>query len=205
MANVLDSCEQVANQWFHATKFVTVKDTDVPSISLLTGGLPYHRRASRRMLDSVLMIANESQTRYSFAIAVDQPYPTAAATSRLTPNIQFPAGGFSASRSGNTSDSRQTGVDRLFHFNRKNILATAARPIFNEGGKCEGVALRLKETEARAAQLVISSFRPMKAAEIVKLNGEVFSTLPLDEADNRKVSFSVDPLSFLQVNLYFRS
>ena len=205
MANVLDSCEQVANQWFHATQFVTIKDAGVPSVSLLTGGLPYHRRASRRMLDSVLMIANESQTRYSFAIAVDQPYPTAAATSRLTPNIQFPAGGSSASRSGNTSDSRQTGVDRLFHFNRKNILATAARPIFNEDGKCEGVALRLKETEARAAQLVISSFRPMKAAEIVKLNGEVFSTLPLDEADNRKVSFSVDPLSFLQVNLYFRS
>ena len=45
----------------------------------------------------------------------------------------------------------------------------------------------------------------MQSAEIVKFNGEVFSTLPLDEADNRRVTFSIDPLTFLQVNLYFQT
>jgi len=147
IANVLDSCEQVANQWFHATQFVTIKETDAPSVSMLTGGLPFHRRANRRMLDSVLMICNESRTNFSFALAIDQPYT----------------------------------------------------------GKCYGVSLRLKETESRAAELTISASQALQSAEIVKFNGEVFSTLPLDEADNRRVTFSIDPLTFLQVNLYFQT
>ena len=94
-ANVLDSREQVASPWFHATKFVTVQESGSPSVSLLTGGLPYHRRANRRMLDSLLILQNESQTNFSFAIDIDQPYPSAAAASRLTPVIQYPnAAGF---------------------------------------------------------------------------------------------------------------
>ncbi len=197
IANVLDSCEQVANQWFHATQFVTIKETDAPSVSMLTGGLPFHRRANRRMFDSVLMTSNESQTHFSFALTIDQPYPCAAAAARLSPTVQLPAH--------NATESKQSQPDWLFHFNRKNILATSAMPIFSDTGKCSGVSLRLKETESRAAELTISVSRAMQSAEIVKFNGEVFSTLPLDEADNRRVTFSIDPLTFLQVNLYFQT
>ena len=197
MANVLDSSEQVANQWFHATQFVTIKETDAPSVSMLTGGLPFHRRANRRMLDSVLMTCNESQTEFSFALAIDQPYPCAAAAARLSPTVQLPED--------NATELTQSQPDWLFHFNRKNILATSATPIFNEAGKCNGVSLRLKETESRAAELTISASRALLSAEIVKFNGEVFSTLPLDEADNRRVTFSIGPLTFSQVNLYFQT
>ena len=197
IANVLDSCEQVANQWFHATQFVTIKETDAPSVSMLTGGLPFHRRANRRMLDSVLMICNESRTNFSFALAIDQPYPCAAAAARLSPTVQLPGD--------KATELTQSQPDWLFHFNRKNILATTATPIFNDTGKCYGVSLRLKETESRAAELTISASQALQSAEIVKFNGEVFSTLPLDEADNRRVTFSIDPLTFLQVNLYFQT
>ena len=206
MANVMDSCEQVASQWFHATKFVTIKDANSPSVSLLSGGLPFHRRPSRRMLDSVLMISNESQTHFSFAIDIDQAYPAAAAASRLTPIIQCLASKIQTPQVASAiEDATQLQAGWLFHLNRKNILVTSATPMFNEVGKCNGVSVRLKETEARAAQLTISSFKTLKAANIVKLNGEVFSTLPLDEADNRKVSLSIDPLAFLQINLYFQT
>ena len=205
-ANVLDSREQVASPWFHATKFVTVQESGLPSVSMLTGGLPFHRRANRRMLDSLLIMHNESQTSFSFAIDIDQPYPSAAAASRLTPVLQYAATQNRTSESPlKTKESSQTQSDWLFHFNRKNILATSTTPIFNGDGKCIGVSLRLKETESRAAKLVISSFKPLRAAEIVKFNGEVFETLSLDDADKRKVSLAVDPLSFLQVNLYFQA
>ena len=201
-ANVLDSRSQVASQWFHATKFVTVNEPGSPSVSLLTGGLPFHRRANRRMLDSVLMLSNESQTQFSFAIDIDQPYPAAAAASRLAPVIQCPVSDRKP-ESAKSNESAQPRSDWLFHFNRKNILVTYAVPIFDSQGKCSGVSFRLKETESRSAQLVISTFKALRSAEIVKFNGELFSTLPLDEADNRKVSLAVDSLSFLQVNLYF--
>ena len=205
-ANVLDSREQVTSPWFHATKFVTVQETGLPAVSLLTGGLPYHRRASRRMLDSLLMIGNESQTSFSFAIDIDQLYPSVAAASRLTPVLQYSSPRVSSPESTTKSkEVAQPSSDWLFHFNRKNILATSATPIFNDDGKCSGISLRLKETESRLAQLTITSFNTLTAAEIVKFNGEVFETLPLDAADKRKVSFAVDPLSFLQVNLYFQA
>ncbi len=199
IANVLDSCEQVAHQWFHATQYVTIKETDAPSVSMLTGGLPFHRRANRRMLDSVLMLANESQTNVSFAITVDQPYPLAASASRLSPVVQLPV------HSNNRNQSSQLPSDWLFHFNRKNILATSAVPIFNDAGKWHGISLRLKETENRSAELTISTFKAIQSAQIVKFNGDVFSTLPLDETDSRKVTFPVASLAFIQVNLYFQT
>ena len=206
-ANVLDSREQVATPWFHATKFITVQEAGLPSVSLLTGGLPFHRRPSRRMLDSLLMLNNESQTNFSFAIDIDQPYPSAAAALRLTPVLNYAASQASpiAESRSKATDSAQTKSDWLFHFNRKNILATSATPIFNDDGECSGVSLRLKETESRSAKLTITSFKALKAAEIVQFNGEVFETLPLDDTDKRKVSLDVDPLSFLQVNLYFQA
>ena len=207
LANVLDSQEQVASPWFHATKFFTVQEPRSPSVSLLTGGLPFHRRANRRMVDSLLMVHNESQTSFSFAIDVDQPYPSTAAATRLTPVLLYPALSNQSAASNPTKaiESGQTQTKWLFHFNRKNILATSAKPIFNDDGKCNGVSLRLKETESRAAQLIISSFKFLRAAEIVTFNGEVFETLPLDDTDKRKVSLVINPMSFLQVNLYFQA
>ena len=203
-ANVLDSREQVASPWFHATKYVTVEESGSPSVSLLTGGLPFHRRANRRMLDSLLMLHNESQTRFSFAIDIDQPYPSASVASRLTPVLQYIATqNRLPDRPLKANESSQTQTDWLFHFNRKNILATSTTPIFDGDGNCVGVSMRLKETESRSAPLVISSFKPLRAAEIVEFNGKTFETLPLDD-DKRKVSLVVDPLSFLQVNLYFQ-
>ena len=205
-ANVLDSREQVVSPWFHATKYVNVQESGLPSVSLLTGGLPFHRRSNRRMLDSVLMLHNESQTRVSFAIDIDQPYPSAAAASRLTPVIQYPARQNPAVTAGalKADKTGQVKSDWLFHFNRKNILATHAAPIFDDDGKCKGVILRLKETESRAVQLSIMSVKLLRAAEVVNFSGEVFETLPLNDADKRRVTLDIDPLSFLQVNLYFQ-
>ena len=164
-ANVLDSREQVASPWFHATKFVTVQDSGSTPVSLLTGGLPYHRRANRRMLDSLLMLHNESQTSFSFAIDVDQAYPSASAASRLTlPSFN--------TRHHSKGRPQKTNQKRVNTFKRNptgcfisiaRISLQPPRHLFSTTtASCNGVSLRLKETEARVAQLTITSLSHCK-------------------------------------------
>jgi hypothetical protein len=111
---------QVSNEWFHGTQYITIKDES--SVTLLTGGLPLHRRPNRRMLDSVLMIGNESIGEYSFALDVDQNYPAAAAAERLSPVVQI------------ATDAKSPQLQPwCFHLSRKNVLVTFAEPIFDAG------------------------------------------------------------------------
>ena len=191
-SNLLESQMQVTQEWFHGTQYVTIKDDS--SVSLLTGGLPYHRRASRRMLDSVLMIGKETKNEYSFAIDLDQDYPAAAATARLTPKIQIPIA---------SADNRIQQC--YFHFSRKNVLVTYARPLFDAEGKHYGVAFRLKETESRAADLSIRCFRKLESAEIVGFNGELISSIDVSPDDSHKVQFRIERLSYFETRLYFKS
>ena len=46
------------------------------SISLLTGGLPYHVRSGRRMLDTLMIVRNETARRFCVGLGVNikQPY-----------------------------------------------------------------------------------------------------------------------------------
>ena len=61
-ANVMESRSQVTRQWFQATNFVTVADEH--SLTMLTEGLPFHRRPNRRMIDSLLIVAGETQSSF---------------------------------------------------------------------------------------------------------------------------------------------
>jgi alpha-mannosidase len=189
-SNILDSQMQVSNEWFHGTQYITIKDES--SVTLLTGGLPFHRRPNRRMLDSVLMIGNESIGEYSFALDVDQNYPAAAAAERLSPVVQI------------ATDAKSPRLRPwCFHLSRKNVLVTFAEPIFDAGGTLAGAAFRLKETESRATELEIRSFRDLQSAEIVGFNGEPISTLEVTPEDQSKIKFRIEPLSYFEIRLYF--
>ncbi len=53
--------------------------------SLLTGGLPYHRRSSMRVIDSLLIVRGESSRRFSLGIGIDVANPAAAAADLIAP------------------------------------------------------------------------------------------------------------------------
>lgn len=192
LSNVLDSQMQVSSEWFHGTQYITIKDES--SVTLLTGGLPFHRRPNRRMLDSVLMIGNESIGEYSFALDIDQDYPAAAAAARLSPSVQI------------ATDAQPQQLQQwFFHFNRRNVLVTFAQPLFEQNGDLAGATFRLKETESRSTELTIRSFRELGSAEIVGFNGAHISTLELAPEDQSKIQFRIEPLSYFEIRLYFKT
>ena len=58
--------------------------------TILTGGLPYHRRCGLRKLDSLLIVRGETLRRFRFGIGIDLPAPQAAALDFVTPSPVVP-------------------------------------------------------------------------------------------------------------------
>jgi hypothetical protein len=130
-------------------------------LTILTGGLPYHRRFGLRKLDTLLVVAGERARRFRLGIGVDLTYGARAALDFLDPKPQLvwdcgPPPGSTA---------------WLFHLSARNVIATQWEPIAREGGS-GGFRVRLLETEGRHARLTLRSFRPLAAARKVDFLGE---------------------------------
>ena len=152
-----------------APEFVEVVDPGNSRISLLSGGLPFHRRVGDRMLDSLLIVAGESVREFEFGIAVDSPTSAAAAIAYLSPPVILPAGSTYCQRNG-----------WIFSCNCKNVVVTYLRPIYDESGKAIGVTLRLIETEKRSGELTLRFPFNLTAAARTNFLGEKLNDLDFD-------------------------
>ena len=136
-------------------------------ITILTGGLPYHRRCGMRMLDSLLIAAGESQRRFRIGIGLDLPQPAAAAIDLLAPaTCVYPAA---------IPKSAATGW--LFHLSARNVMTTHVAPLI-EAGQVVGFRARLLETFGQPTKLHVSAFRPIASARQLDLCGA-----PLEDID----------------------
>ncbi len=158
-------------------------------LTLLTGGLPYHRRYGVRKLDTLLVVAGEQARSFCFGIGVDLTHPVPAALEFLAPELP-----------------RRDGVLRpasplawLFHLDARNVVATHWEPL-ERGGQMAGYRLRLLETEGREALVGIRSYRPVARAQRVTFLGEDAVELPV--ADDR-VECEIHPYQWLQVEVEF--
>lgn len=158
-------------------------------LTLLTGGLPYHRRYGVRKLDTLLVVAGESARTFRFGIGVDLTHPVPAALEFLAPELP-----------------RRDGIVRppsplawLFHLDARNVIATHWEPLEHEG-QMVGYRVRLLETEGREALLGIRSYRPVARAQRVNFLGEDAVELPV--ADDR-VECEIRPYQWLQVEVEF--
>jgi alpha-mannosidase len=120
--------------------------------AILTGGLPFHRRAGPRMLDTLLIARGERARTFRLGIALESPHPLSAALDFMSPHCVV------------------TGVDEpvlksgwLFHLDARNVVATHWEPIVT-AGQVEGFRVRLLETEGRRAALGLRSFRRVGSA-----------------------------------------
>jgi len=86
--------------------------------AVLTGGLPYHRKVGFRRLDTLLVVAGETQRRFRMAIGVECPSPAAAAAEWMTPAIVIPSAAPPASHGW------------LFHVESRSVVATGWMPLF---------------------------------------------------------------------------
>jgi alpha-mannosidase len=130
--------------------------------TILTGGLPYHRRQGGRMLDSLLIVRGETARRFRMGVGIDLKHPLQEALGLLTPDICLhqTAAPPSPTRNG-----------WLFHLDARNVTATGWEPIRRDG-RTVGVRVRLLETAGRPAKPTLSAFRPIRSARRVDLDGK---------------------------------
>ena len=153
--------------------------------SILTGGLPFHRRIGYRRLDTLLIVRGEQRRQFKMAVGIDLKYPVYAALDLLCPVLRTEC-------EGPGTEAGQSGW--LFHLNCKNVVALdweAIDDFDNQAADSEtsdlqppalnGVQIVLKETEGRSADLKLTCCRPIRTAHRIDLCGHRLHTLAVDK------------------------
>ena len=78
-----------------APHFVDVRSERVRT-TILTGGLPYHRRFGVRKMDTLLIVRGETARRFRLGVGIDLPYPAPAAIEFLAPRTVLAGNGVAA-------------------------------------------------------------------------------------------------------------
>jgi len=174
------------NAWIDAPAYVRIEQSD-HSVTLLTNGLPWHRRAARNLLDSVLVVANENERRFELSIGLDCPYDLSAATeAALSPRqLDLPSGAF-----GNSG--------WLFHFSCKHIVSLFSEPLIS-GDRVVGVRWRLLETQGRRGKLKLSCPFNVVGADRTMFDGRPAGSLAFD---GRVVEIEFTRNEYFELSVY---
>lgn len=177
---------------FEAPEYIEI-DNAGGNIAILTGGLPYHRRSSVRMLDTLLVVAGETARRFALGIAVDAPHPAIAATEFIAPPATAWLEGY--------KPTAPTGW--LFHVSAKNVVATRWEPLVDvdelpgpDGRRpIRGFKARLLETAGNGGRVTLRAFRPVVAARQVDFLGQ---TMVEVQVDNDKMSLDFAAFEWIE-------
>ena len=147
---------------FEAPEYLEI-ETASGRISILTGGLPYHRRSDPRMLDSLLIVKGERAHGFRLGVGIDLQQPTAAAALEfITPPLSF----------FDVGPPLANGSGWLFHIDAKNVLATHWEPVVDVADPtaasfppdelpAKGFRVRLLETAGRGGRVTLRTYRPV--------------------------------------------
>jgi alpha-mannosidase len=156
--------------------------------TILTGGLPFHRRIGRRMIDSLLITGYEQRRQFHVGLGMDLKQPFREAMALLMPEVIVPwapAGG---------PDSMW-----LFHIDARHVLANLWQPLL-EDDRVAGVRLRLNELEGRSGRIHLQSFRQVASARKIDGQGQ---TVEVCQIDGPQVVINVSPHEQIEVEARF--
>ncbi len=158
-------------------------------VTILTGGLPYHRRFGMRMLDTLLVVHGETAKSFRLGVGIGLHHPVPAALDFLAPRTMLPEeAAVPSNRSG-----------WLFHVDAKNVVATHWSPLLLDG-RITGYRVRLLETEGRNTQVGLRSFQLVKSAP----RTEIDSDQPADlSVEKDRVAVDVGAHEWAQVEVEF--
>ena len=136
--------------------------------SILTGGLPYHRRIDDHTLDTILITGNEQARHFRLGIGLNLNQPHAAAAELLAsaPNLYA-----------NEQQASAAAAGWLFHINARNVAATHWE-LINDGDQVVGVRMRLQEVAGRSTSCTLRSIYPIERAQQVDFSGGMLAELP---------------------------
>jgi alpha-mannosidase len=142
--------------------------------TILTGGLPYHRRVGERMLDSLLVVRGENTKSFRFGIGLDLSHPLPEALGIMAPPMVIHE----------TAPSPNQASCWLFHIDARSVVATHWS-VLEEEQKAVGVRVRLLESSGKSVRARMSAFVPFASARQLNFLGETQSELQI--ADGKVV------------------
>ncbi len=155
---------------FEAPLYVEVDDGSART-TILTGGVPFHRRVGMRMLDSLLITRGESGRHFRLGIGVELKNPLQEALA-----LHSPADAVFQTAAPPTPHTSAW----LFHLDARNVVATHWEPLL-EDSTITGFRVRLLETMGRSSPLTLSAFRPISHARERGLDGAPMNDCGLED------------------------
>jgi hypothetical protein len=153
----------------HSPKMIDLRHED-GSLTLLSEGLPFHRRSGDRQLDTLLMVKGETQRQFRLGIGVNVKTPAFLSYDFSLGQEEFIV----------PVSCRPKNVSAwLFQIESKNVIALYWEPVFEED-KLAGYMIYLQETEGRRAHCVLRSFIPPKKASAMNFQGKELKTFKTD-------------------------
>jgi alpha-mannosidase len=153
---------------FESPHFVEISDGK-NTTTILTAGLPFHRRHEERMLDTLLFTRGERQRKFRFGIGIDVAHPINDSIGLLTPPIVLP----------DVPRPASGATGWFIHLSSRNVIATSISPLC-EGTRVTGFRARLLETAGRPANLAITAFREIKSAASCDFSDNTIAELTID-------------------------
>ena len=183
----------VRNPFVEAPHYVEVSSAE-NRFAILTRGLPWHRRASKKMLDSILVVGAETRRSFSLGVAINQESPMQVAIAEMHPT-----------RVTNESDTVDEGSQWLFHIANRNLVSTGVFPIINKDCRCAGLRVRLRETDGSSGVLKLYCKRRVLAVVQESLAGICIRELPLSDSAGKGqhsvIEFEFSAFEYFQLKI----
>lgn len=159
--------QPVPGKQFESPHYVEIS-AEPQRTTILTGGLPYHRRVGMRMLDTLLIVRGERARRFRVGIGLDLTHPYQESQALLGGPIFLPQ----------TASPPNPASSWLFHVDAKNVVATHWQPLV-EAGRLVGFRTRLLETMGRSGPVKISACRAITSARTIDFADQTLGELPV--------------------------
>lgn len=164
------SSRTTAAKRIEASRFVEIDD-DRRRTTILTGGLPYHRRLADDQFDTLLVAGGERSRRFQLGIGIDVPCPAEEAWSLVAPPTLHPD---------NAPPPEGDSTGWLFHLDSRTVLATAWEPLLDDN-RVVGFRVRLLETAGKSQRVRLQTFRAVSQARCTDFRGHALADLTLEE------------------------
>lgn len=174
----------VPGKQFDAPHYVEIESASKRT-TILTGGLPFHRRVCGRILDTLLRVRGERGRKFRVGIGIDATHPLQETQQLFAPSIALHA----------VAAAPSPASSRLFHCDTKSVTAMHWEPL-REAGRLVGIRVRLLETMGRGGPLKLSACRPLIAAKKLDLNHQPIGELTVA---NGQTQIEIAPYAWIGV------
>ena len=166
--------------------FVDIENLDY-TLSLLSGGLPYHQRIERRQMDTLLNVGQETRRSFNIGIGLDLKYPLKSAIDFNCPTL--------------ITDSCPPTSQQYFQLDSKNVLVTYARPVFGDSDRLS-IEMRLHETQRRSGEVTLYTPFQMAAVSRTNFEGDVIEVIhDQDSAPISQIKLRYAAADYFQIRL----